>query len=296
MEADCTKPMLFSLIVPTRGRTEEVGRLFRSLRDQTLQDFEVILSDQNDDDRLVPIVRDSGLTDRFIHLKSSGGASRARNEGLARSSGDIVCFPDDDCIYPPGILKQVAEFFACHPEYGLLTGCSYADDGGDSVSRFAKQASDVQKMTIHAQCVEFTIFIRRSALGTRRFDEQMGVGSLSPWHSDEGPDLILRLQGAGARAYFDPKIAIWHAQPVTSYGAKDVDRAYRYACGTGYFYRKHDYPFWYFAYFMSRTLGGLLLALATLKPGKARFYLARFRGMWRGWRSMPVFDGSLAAS
>lgn len=282
--------MKFSLIVPSRGRAEEVRRLFRSLREQTFQDFEVILSDQNDDDRLVPIVRDSGLAGRVIHFKSSGGASRARNEGLARVSGELVGFPDDDCVLPPGLLQQVAEFFASHPQVGLLAGCSYADDGAGSVSNFSKQASEIQKTKIHSQCIEFTIFIRRAELGEHRFDEKMGVGSWTPWHSDEGPDLILRLQLAGVKCYYDPRFAIWHPQPVNSYGPKEIDRAYRYACGTGYFYRKHKYPFRFFAYYMGRVSCGVLLALATLKPGKARFYLARLRGLWRGWSSMPGFS------
>ncbi len=119
--------------------------------------------------------------------------------------------------------------------------------------------------------MEFTIFVRRSALGERRFDENMGVGSWSPWHSDEGPDLILRLQQAGVRCYYEPKFGVWHPQPVQSYGPKEIDRAYRYACGTGYFYRKHKYPLSYFAYYLARTSGGALLALATLKPRKAGF-------------------------
>lgn len=216
--------------------------------------------------------------------------------GLDQAKGEIVCFPDDDCVYPPDLLKQVADFFANHPSYGLLTGCSFADGGADSVSRFAKLASDVQKMSIHKQCVEFTIFIRHAQLEGERFDERMGVGSSTPWHSDEGPDLILRLQRAGVRAYYDPAVAVWHPQPVTSYGAKDVDRAYRYACGTGYFYRKHAYPFWFFAYYMARTACGMCLGLVTLKPGKARFYRARLLGLWRGWKSSPVFELTPAIS
>ncbi len=287
--------MMFSLIVPTRGRTEELVRLFQSLQAQTLQDFELILSDQNEDDRLVPVVRDSGLGGRLVHVRSNWGVSRARNAGLDRASGEIVGFPDDDCVFPPNLLKGVADFFATHPEYGLLTGSSYADGGG-AVSNFARTASDIQKLRIHTQCIEFTTFIRRAELGERRYDEHMGVGSRSPWHSDEGPDLILRLQRAGVRGYYNPDVAVWHPKPIISYGAKEIDRSYRYALGTGYFYRKHDYPFWYFAYYMMRALGGALLALVTLKPVKARFYFARLLGLWRGWRSTPVWDGSPAMS
>ena len=118
----------------------------------------------------------------------------------------------------------------------------------------------------------------------------MGVGAPTPWHSDEGPDLLLRLADKGVRGFYDPRFMAWHPRPVTNYGPKDVDRTYRYACGNGYFYRKHGYPTWYFARQMLRTSCGVALALARLNPARARLYLARLRGRWRGWRS-SVPDG-----
>ena len=42
----------FSLIVPTLGRTTEVAKLFASIVDQGREDVEVIVVDQNDDERV----------------------------------------------------------------------------------------------------------------------------------------------------------------------------------------------------------------------------------------------------
>lgn len=279
--------MKFSLVISTKGRTHELMRLFESLKEQTLQDYEVIVSDQNDDNRLISLIKESSLQERLIRVESSGGASKGRNQGMVKASGDILGFPDDDCVYPPNLLREVVDFFQAHPEYGYLSGRSFADDEGDSVSRFAKQASPVHKMTVHSQCIEFALFFRRSQLGNLCFDEQMGTGAASPWHCDEGPDLLLRLAESGVRGYYDPRFAVWHARPVTAYDAKAIDRTYRYACGNGYFYRKHRYPSWFFAYQIGRNLCGLLLGLLTFNPGKAHLYLARIRGRWRGWNSSP---------
>ena len=48
--------MRFSLIVATFGRTEEMRNLLLSLASQTEPDFEVVVVDQNSDERLVPIL------------------------------------------------------------------------------------------------------------------------------------------------------------------------------------------------------------------------------------------------
>ena len=47
----------FSLIVPTAGRTTEVAEFLASIVAQNRNDVEVIVVDQNDDDRIVPLLR-----------------------------------------------------------------------------------------------------------------------------------------------------------------------------------------------------------------------------------------------
>ena len=58
----------FSLIVPTLGRTTEVAELFASIVDQNRSDVELIVVDQNDDDRIVPLIED--LSQRYCRLVS----------------------------------------------------------------------------------------------------------------------------------------------------------------------------------------------------------------------------------
>ena len=276
--------MPFSLIITTRGRTSELERVLQSLQAQTRQDFEIIISDQNPDDRVDALLKNAGGDGRLRLVKSSPGASRGRNAGLDRATGEILCFPDDDCTYPPMLLEKLAAFFARHPEYGFLCGRSVTDEGEDAAARHARSASPVHRESIHGQCIEFAFFIRRSSLGSLRFDENMGVGATTPWHSDEGPDLALRLMENGVAGYYDPQVAVWHPRPVSRYDEKAIDRSYRYACGTGYFLRKHHYPASHVAWLLAKALAGAVLGGVTGNGGKARFYGARLRGTWRGWR------------
>ena len=91
--------MKFSLILATLNRTGEVDYLLKTLDRQTYRNFELIVVDQNADDRLVPLLAPYQANFPILHLQSAKGLSRARNVALEHVSGDIVAFPDDDCAY-----------------------------------------------------------------------------------------------------------------------------------------------------------------------------------------------------
>jgi glycosyltransferase involved in cell wall biosynthesis len=273
----------FSLIIATKGRVDELAKAIDSIFGQTWREWEVILSDQNDDDRVNAFLAERGWSGRVIVVKSSAGASRGRNAGIERATGDILGFPDDDCAYPTALLENITLFFQAHPEYGFLTGRSFADDGGDGASRHARRASPIRRYSIYYQAIEFAFWVRRSALGTLRFDENLGTGSVTPWQADEGPDLVLRLEERGMKGCYDPAFAVWH--PRLELGtARAIERCYRYACGSGFFLQKHRYPAWFFVYLLGRALVGAKLALLRFKRAEASYYWARVRGLWRGWR------------
>src|ERR1700754_3487501 len=86
---------LFSLIVCTVDRSDQLERLFASLKVQRYTDFEVILVDQNLDDRLAGLVEGYSPSFTIRHIRSERGISRARNNGMAIATGSYICFPDD---------------------------------------------------------------------------------------------------------------------------------------------------------------------------------------------------------
>lgn len=66
----------FSLIVTTKDRTRELADLLQSLDRQRFRSFELIVSDQNADDRLLPVLAPFRQQFPLRHIRSAGGASR----------------------------------------------------------------------------------------------------------------------------------------------------------------------------------------------------------------------------
>src|ERR1700687_2188783 len=90
VQANCPK---FSLVLATVGRTSELERFLMHLNRQSYRKLELILVDQNPDDRLIPLVTTYRECFPVIHCRSAIGLSRARNVGLAHAAGDILAFP-----------------------------------------------------------------------------------------------------------------------------------------------------------------------------------------------------------
>ena len=80
---------LIKLVVCTVGRASELERLLVSLDHQTCQDFEVLVVDQNADNRLDQILRLHPNL-RIAHLQSEPGLSRARNVALSHVAAALL--------------------------------------------------------------------------------------------------------------------------------------------------------------------------------------------------------------
>ena len=163
---------MVSLIVGTVDRVMEVDRLLTSLDGQIYKEFEVVVVDQNQDERLAPLFEGHpGLA--IKHLRSQPGISRARNIGLAAAKGEIVAIPDDDCWYPQRLLGEVTTWFASHPEFGILNVVKRSAENklvGPKWPATARNCTrvDVWNCAISSQFSCGVRFVTRSATLTRK--------------------------------------------------------------------------------------------------------------------------------
>lgn len=267
----------FDLVVATVGRVEELGRFLDSLERQTHRAFAVRVVDQNDDDRLRPVLAAHPGLD-LAHLRSERGLSYARNAALGSLDADVVAFPDDDCTYPEGLLERVARRLGEDQGLDGLTGRAAAADGTSSPS-WKRDRASLTRENLWNRAISFTIFLRRELVArVGAFDEQLGLGSGTPWHSGEEIDYLVRAIDAGARIEYDPLLVVTH-------DVRDEDElGFRDGASIGYLLRKHRYPSRVLARMLVRPVGGVAVSLARRDRERAGYHAATLRGRIAGYR------------
>jgi glycosyltransferase involved in cell wall biosynthesis len=283
--------MKFSLIISTLGRHGEVIDFLRSIEAQTCQDFEVIIVDQNDDDALANAVK--ALSPSFPlkhkHVPGVRGLSRGRNIGFADATGEIICFPDDDCTYPSRLLDDVLALFA-EKKVDIICGRAADERGRDINGRFEVQPQMISSANVFSTQIEWVVFFKRAAFeSVDGYDENIGVGASTPWQANEGQDIVLRMLEHGYRGWYDPAVFGHHPElNVVHPDERMRKKARGYAKGMGYVLGRHAYPFAFFARYVVRSTGGAVLSCARLNFPRALYYghvtLGRIEGYLAGRR------------
>ena len=242
---DGNKRRTFSLVMSTIGRGPEIGLFLESLRRQTFQDFEVIVVDQNQDDRV------RSQCERFpeldiLYMTSPAGASKGRNVGLEYACGDIIAFPDDDCVYAPCVLERVAALISGGvADFVMATSVDVPETSGaldePAAPKHPLHIKRLNKYTLWFRGTTYVVFLaRRFAIAVGAFDERMGGGSGTRYGSGEDADYIVRSCFAGARMVRSDDVRIHHPSPDYS-DSRLAEKTYTYGIGRRLVLEKHKY-------------------------------------------------------
>lgn len=272
---------IVSLVLATYGRCDELGRLLDTLVAQSDTAFEVLVIDQNPDDRLCGQVQrglDCGLSIRHLRLDRPS-LSGARNLGLQQARGDVIGFPDDDCWYEPETIARVRSAFGEKKNVDGLVGCwveQFAATGGETTDEVRLSYAAWRRFR-GKSVSSITIFFHRGLFDLAGdFDERFGVDC---WYgAGEETDLILRALAAGARLEYRSSIRVHHEFSRTSASLPALCRTMRKrGRGVGGIYAKHEMSMWVI------FRGVLGLVLRPLMSGRLRSTLV----------GMSAFLGSL---
>lgn len=130
--------MKFTIIIPTYNRAAFLPNAIESVLAQTYTNWELIVVDDGSTDNTKDVV--SQYSDsRIIYIyQQNAERSAARNNGIAHTKGDYVCFLDSDNVMLPNRLQLLSETItktACY-----FTDIEYRNEGkGSSVIKTGRE-------------------------------------------------------------------------------------------------------------------------------------------------------------
>ena len=95
--------MKYSFIIPAHNEEEYISDCIKSIKNQTLKDFEIIVVDNECTDKTSDIANQLGCK---VIKEQKRGLSFARNKGTQVSIGEYLCFIDADGVLAKNWLEE----------------------------------------------------------------------------------------------------------------------------------------------------------------------------------------------
>jgi glycosyltransferase involved in cell wall biosynthesis len=118
---------LVSVVLIFLNEERFLEEAIKSVRDQTLSDWELILVDDGSTDRSTLIARQMAAEDKRIRYvdhpgHANRGAPASRNLGAAHATAPYVIFLDGDDVFMPGMLAEQVDLLESMPDVAMVTG------------------------------------------------------------------------------------------------------------------------------------------------------------------------------
>ena len=180
-----------SVIIPTYNLSGLLKDTIDSVLAQTQDDLEIIVVDDGSTDSTRRVVNSVGDNRIRYFYKERGGASSARNFGLACSRGQYIAFLDHDDLWLADYLRTMITALEAEPEFGIAySPITVLQSDGRKIQSYKAPKGKSGKLTADLFKRGFVwtsaAVIRRSVLEGFWFDESLKA-------SYEDGDFFLRL-------------------------------------------------------------------------------------------------------
>ncbi len=235
------KSVKMTLALASIGRTDEVARLFDSLLAQKNTAFEVILADQNQDDRLVPLVLNvisKGMNITHVRLDKPN-QYLARTVGIEKAKGRYIAFPDDDCWYELEAIANAIRIFETS-EVDVLVGRWREASGEKVLKEGILLWEEARNFRIDGASMITQFYKTEAVRAIGGFDKRMGLGS---WFGGgEDTDILFSALRKKMKVLISPRVVVRHRFELSTADNLDCKRARSRSRGTGALYAKHKVP------------------------------------------------------
>ena len=160
---------LISIITPAYNSSKYILDAIRSVREQTYQNWEMLIVDDCSTDSTYEIAK-SVDDDRIIVLrteKNSGGAAVPRNLALEQVSGRFVAFLDSDDMFLPRKLEKQVSFMLDNNVAFSCVSYELVDDDGKTLGKkvYMKNRLDYKGYMLNNLLQTFSVMVDLEKVG-----------------------------------------------------------------------------------------------------------------------------------
>jgi len=207
-----------SVVVCTRDRLDDLRSCLRALAELRRTVELLVVDNAGDHEPARRLCAELGV--RCVH-EPRPGQTRARNRGIAETSGEVVAFTDDDVLVDPGWLDAIDAPFG-DPLVMAATGYVGPAELRTEAQLLFELNGGFQR---HSEPVVFeggrplveasqvgagaNMVLRRDVFGlVGTFDESFGPGTATRTSDDKV--MFYEILRAGYRIHYDPARIVWH--------------------------------------------------------------------------------------
>ncbi len=122
---------MFSIIVPSYNRKEEIPALLESLTKQTVYNFDVVIVDDCSKEP-VEVTQSYPFAVKVIRNETNQGAAESRNIGARNADNEWLLFLDDDDRFANDKCQKLADVIVEHPDVNFVyhqAKCEMVNEG-----------------------------------------------------------------------------------------------------------------------------------------------------------------------
>lgn len=189
----------FSAVITTHNCHATIKKALNSVIQQTIDDFEIIIVDDNSSDNTIDVIREvlektNNIEYKIIRFYTNQGVSVARNKGVSESSGQYIAFLDDDDIWLLDKLKIQKEIIMRKKLDWIFSNYYVINDHYKIIGRRRRETGmyDYKKIISNGNPIGMlTVVVKRQIIKENKFRNL----------NHEDYDLWIRLSKKGIAGY-----------------------------------------------------------------------------------------------
>ena len=184
----------FSVIIPVYNRAKRLPYVLQSLKEQTFQDFEVIVVDDCSTDNSLEVAQQFDMPNmRVLHNEQNRERCYTRNRGIEEARGKYICSLDSDDYHLPNHFERLHAFIMEKKQPMAFFFTNAYDETEDGI-RTQRVCPDFEDFSPYTYFLRYTVNPQRWAVHSDilqqiRFDENVVIA--------EDMDVSLRIVVAG---------------------------------------------------------------------------------------------------